>query len=146
MDDVTATIIRIKNLLKSLSFAEKKIIISISSGAQIYLLYSYLVKNHPLDIKYIFDNIGPISVSPFDYLIIKEEIGTLPSIEPEDIKETNKIGKIKFLKEGREYYQPQYKLIFFMIALLGRKFNVLIKCMTKKNKKLFMQVKNLINY
>ena len=126
LDDITATINKVKEELKSEGFDINKLELAMhgsSAGAHLVSLYSFLVKNHPLPIKLISNQVGPLSVSPYDYLIAKDEVGSLASIEPESIELAKRYKTIKYLNGGGEYHMTQYKLIFFMNSFFGNKFN-----------------------
>ena len=126
LDDITATINKVKEELKSEGFDINKLELAMhgsSAGAHLVSLYSFLVKNHPLPIKLISNQVGPLSVSPYDNLIAKDEVGSLASIEPESIELAKRYKTIKYLNGGGEYHMTQYKLIFFMNSFFGNKFN-----------------------
>ena len=126
LDDITATINKVKEELKSEGFDINKLELAMhgsSAGAHLVSLYSFFVKNHPLPIKFISNQVGALTVSPFNYLIAKDEVGSLASIEPESIELARKYQTIKMLNGGGEYHMTQYKLIFFMNLFFGNKFN-----------------------
>lgn len=142
LDEVTASIKKIKSKLKEEGFNVTKLELAIhgsSAGAHISLLYSYLVKNHPLPLKFIFDNVGPISISPYDFWIIPNENETLSSIEPDSIEKAKKNKTIIYLNGNGESYMPHFILLHFMNIFLGRKFNDNFDDMYNKDK-------NEINY
>lgn len=123
MDDATATLNGIKKILKAYDFNLDKIELGVhgsSAGGHLALLYAYLIKNSPFPIKFIFDNMGLVSISPYDFLISKNVNDSLNSIEPKSIKEANNTHIITILNGQCERCQSQIILIQWMNLFLGR--------------------------
>lgn len=57
-----------------------------SAGAHIALLYSYLMKNYPLHIKFIINYVGPIGIGRKYFIRLKNTEETLENIEVDDIE------------------------------------------------------------
>lgn len=132
MDDINAAVYGTKELLVSLGYQANKLELALqgfSAGAHLCLLYANLVKDHPIPIRAIFDIVGPISVSPYDYWLPINLSEPLYSIEPESFElavENNKAI----------YHKLDHKGIIGMInILLGNKFNESIEEMYDYNKK-----------
>lgn len=126
LDEITATITKVREELKEQGFNISKLELAMhgsSSGAHIVSLYSFLIKNHPMEIKFITNTVGPMSVSPYDYLICKNESETLSSIEPEDIEEAKKNGTVGFLNGNDEFHYSQFKLLNDMNIFFGKKYD-----------------------
>ena len=127
LDEITATITKVREELKEQGFNISKLELAMhgsSSGAHIVSLYSFLIKNHPMEIKFITNTVGPMSVSPYDFLICKNESETLSSIEPEDIEEAKKNGTVGFLNGNDEFHYSQFKLLNDMNIFFGKKYDV----------------------
>ena len=63
IDEITSTIKGIKSLLKKEGFDENKLELAIgggSAGAYLSMLYSYMIKNHPIPIRFIYNGVGPV--------------------------------------------------------------------------------------
>ena len=126
LDDITATINKVKEELKSEGFDINKLELIMhgsSAGGHLASLYSFLVKNHPLPIKLISNQVGPMSVSPFNYITTEDEVGSLASIEPESIRLAWQYKTIKLLNGRDEFHMAQYKLLYFMNEFIGNKFD-----------------------
>ena len=126
MDEVNACVKRAVILLKNEGFDETKMQLALhgsSAGGHLAYLYAQLVKNKPLEVKFIFNNVGVMSLDPLDFWIIKEDVGTLPSIEPEYFEEAKKNGTIQFLNGNGYEYQTQFHLLCWMNLFLGRVCN-----------------------
>ena len=65
-----------------------------SSGAHISMLYSYLLRNTPLPIKFIINIAGPVTLDPLIWKKLKTENDTLESIEPSDIEKALNQSKL----------------------------------------------------
>lgn len=124
MDDVNAVIYKLKEKLKEEGFNENKLELFLqgdSAGAHICLLYSNIIKEPIIPIKFIYNVVGPVSMSPFDFLIAKQEIGSLSNIEPESIENAWKYNTIMYL--NLPYTINHFYVIQFMNLLLGKKFD-----------------------
>ena len=67
LDEITACIESIKEELVNLKFNPDKLKIAIggiSAGAHIALLYEYTIKNSPINIKFLINIFGPLSLEP----------------------------------------------------------------------------------
>ena len=97
MDEITAAIKTLKNILIKLGFEENKLEIVIqggSSGAHLSLLYSYMIKNPPIPIKIIINNVGPVTLDP-DYFWQtergKEPLDNITKIDIENANAENRL-------------------------------------------------------
>ena len=120
LDDISACIENIKYRLKIIGFNESELEVAIggtSAGAHLSLLYSYLVKEPPLPIKFIIDIIGPVSLETEDFYAIEKDEDTLPDIEPETVEEAFKENK---------YNKPEITdeiIVQFLNAFIGNKYS-----------------------
>ena len=67
IDEITSTIKGIKIFLKKKGFDENKLEMAkggTSAGAHLSLLYSYMIKNPPIPIKFIYNMVGPVIFEP----------------------------------------------------------------------------------
>ena len=103
IDEVRSCVQSIKNyLVKEENFTENKLGLGIrggSAGAHIALLYSYLMKESPIPIKFVIDIIGPIGLDPKYFTHLSNYSEPLDSIENitvmEKALENKKLLKIK---------------------------------------------------
>ena len=97
IDEITAAIKTLKNFLIQKGFEENKLEIVIrgeSSGAHLSLLYSYMIKNPPIPIKIIINNVGPVTLDP-DYFWQtergKEPLDNITKIDIENANAENRL-------------------------------------------------------
>jgi len=92
LDEITACIQSIIAKLKEQNFDENKLEIAIagySAGAHLTLLYSYLMKNSPVPIKFAVNICGPVSLEPKYFYKNVIFNNTLESIGIQDIKKAH---------------------------------------------------------
>lgn len=88
LDEVAAAIKSIKKNLKDKGFNEKKLELAIgggSSGSHIALLYAYSYKNSPMEIKFVINLVGPVTLEEEYFYQIKNLSKPLESITEEFI-------------------------------------------------------------
>ena len=99
LDEITAVQETIKLNLKQLGFNETKLELCIggsSAGAHLSLLYSYWIgEKSPIPIKFVLNEVAPVTLEFDHWLFFKEDIGPLDSIEPEDIEKANRTHLIR---------------------------------------------------
>lgn len=99
LDEISACIENIKYRLKDVGFDENEMQVAVgggSAGGHLALLYGYLLKVHPLPIKFIMEAIGPVNLETDDFYMIEKDEDTLPDIEPETVNKAlqkNKYNK-----------------------------------------------------
>ena len=89
IDEITYAIKAIKVFLKEKGFDENKFELVLgggSAGAHLSMLYSYMIKNPPIPIKFVYDNVGPVTIDPKYFFYTKIYNDSLENIEPEDIE------------------------------------------------------------
>ena len=89
IDEITYAIKAIKVFLKEKGFDENKFELVLgggSAGAHLSMLYSYMIKNPPIPIKFVYDNVGPVTIDPKYFFYNKIYNDSLENIEPEDIE------------------------------------------------------------
>ena len=67
-----------------------------SAGGHLSMLYSYMIKNPPILIKFIYNMLRPVSLEPEVFLSTTRYNDSLENIEPEDIQ--NVLNKEKLIK------------------------------------------------
>ena len=109
LDEITSCINNIKYQLKNEGFDENKLemaIGGISSGSHLASLYAYSIKKTPIQIKFIINFVGPLSLEPEYWYKIKDD-NALENIEPKDIE--NSIKENKKIKTNNEKYKEMLK-------------------------------------
>ena len=89
LDEITAVLRTLKRFLINKGFDGNKLELIIqggSAGAHLSLLYSYMIKNTPIPIKFILNGVGPVTVDPEDFLTTLPGSAPLEDISPESIK------------------------------------------------------------
>lgn len=123
IDEITAVLQNIKEILIKEGFDGNKLEIYLtggSAGAHLSMLYGYWIKNSPIPIKFIVNQIGPVTLEP-DHFIKPINIDEpLNSIEPADIEEAQKNGKIEIIKRDKYNISPTF-LVMIMNIFLGGK-------------------------
>ena len=124
IDEITAVLSTLKRFLINKGFDGNKLELIIqggSAGAHLSLLYSYMIKNTPIPIKFIFNGVGPISVNPDDFLTTLPGSEPLEDIGPEEIKK-EKIENRIIPMNGNEtgVNMNSTILMMFMNGWLGR--------------------------
>ena len=116
----------IKIFLKNEGFDVNKLEMVIgggSSGAHLSMLYFYMIKNPPIPIKFIYNNVGPVTLEPKYFLSTKIYNDSLENIEPEDIEKAKANGKLISMNSDPNVLMNNIGLISFMNLAIGRKFN-----------------------
>jgi len=120
LDEVTACIESIKEELNNMGFNKTKLELAIggySSGAHIGMLYSYLLRDTPLPIKFIINIAGPVTLDPQIWKKLKDENDTLENIEPSDIEKALNESKII------DAIDDEYEVLNYMNNFIGKKYN-----------------------
>ena len=120
LDEVTACIESIKEELNNKGFNKTKLELAIggySAGAHISMLYSYLLRNTPLPIKFIINIAGPVTLDPIFWKKLKNENDTLESIEPSDIEKALNESKIIDIVDDEIF------ILNYMNNFIGKKYN-----------------------
>ena len=75
IDEIKACISHIKFKLKSLGFSDKLGIAlgGGSAGAHLSLLYSYLIDDSEIPIKFVINMVGPVGLDPIYYCVLKDQ-------------------------------------------------------------------------
>ena len=98
VDEITACISNIKEQLVNRSFIGDNLELAIfgySAGAHLTLLYSYLIADSPIKIKFTVDISGPISLERQYNLMLKEVNDTLPNLTKSYIEDFQEQGRLK---------------------------------------------------
>ena len=93
VDEVMAVFDNIKLTLKNEGFDENKLEICLiggSAGAHISLLYSYMVKDSSIPVKYIINAVGPVTLEPQYWIKLKNLDEPLDNIDEETVKKSIK--------------------------------------------------------
>ena len=120
LDEVTACIESIKKELKDMGFNQTHLELAIggySAGAHISMLYSYLLRDTPLPIKFIINIAGPVTLDPQIWKKLKTENNTLESIEPSDIEKALNESKIV------DVFDDEINILNYMNSFIGKKYN-----------------------
>lgn len=131
LDEITACIKAIKKELKEKGFNENNLKMAIggySAGAHIALLYSYLIKEFEIPIKFVINFVGPIGLYSKYFYKLKSGNQPLPNItEVSEIEKAMEEGKIVPMFQD-------IKCLEFMNLFLGNKYtNLEIQAMLNKN-------------
>ena len=98
LDEITSVQEHIKQFLKDKGFLENKLEICLggaSAGAHLSLLYSYWLGNDsPIPIKFVYNQMGPVTLQFGYWYYYLPENGPLKSIEPKSIEEAKNENKI----------------------------------------------------
>ena len=81
------------------------------------MLYSYLLRNTPLPIKFIINIAGPVTLDPIFWKKLKNENDTLESIEPSDIEKALNESKIIDIVDDEIF------ILNYMNNFIGKKYN-----------------------
>ena len=129
VDEITATIKNIKQLLKNEGFNENNlelVLSGVSAGGHLSMLYGYLMGNKAsyIPIKYIVNYVGPLTLDPDKFLTIKSENDTLENIEPKDIDEAFRKDRLVLMNGTyNNVLIDNLYLVFFMNLWLGKEKN-----------------------
>ena len=99
LDEISATILSIKNYLKNEGFNENKLEMAIgggSSGGHLSLLYAYYFKENPIPIKFVINICGPVTLELEYWFQINNFNETLENIDQ------NSINKIRNGKKNQK--------------------------------------------
>jgi acetyl esterase/lipase len=127
LDEVASVIKNIKKNLKDKGFDETKLELAIgggSSGAHISLLYAYSYKKSPMEIKYVINLVGPVTLESKYYYVTKNPNEPLVQIDEENIKKNEEEKKIEPIKNSS-------LLAILMNLFLGYKENDNLEQMVK---------------
>ena len=97
IDEIHAVLKAIKKFLIEKGYDGNKleaILYGGSSGAHLCLLYSYMIKNPPIPIRFVINDVGPVNILPEDSLTTLPDVDALENIEPETIREAFENGTI----------------------------------------------------
>ena len=134
LDEITACIQSIITQLKEQNFDENKLEIAIagySAGAHLTLLYSYLMKNSPVPLKFAVNICGPVSLEPKYFYKNVVFNNTLDSLGIQDIKKALDNKSIVRINEDDS------TLLYFMNIFIGKKYSDAdLKEMLYENKKI----------
>lgn len=149
MDEITACIQSIKEQLISRNYDDSKLELALggtSAGGHIALLYAYSMSNSPIQIKFMIDIVGPVSIEPKYWYKVSDLEHPLDSITPEGIDTALNENKIQPIYEGDAVQ------IMIMNFFLGKKYtdeelqemveNGIIKEDSPKYQEMFNIVKN----
>ena len=126
IDEITYAMKAIKVFLKEKEFDDNKLELVLgggSAGAHLSMLYSYMIKNPPIPIKFVYDNVGPVTIDPKYFFYTKISNDSLDNIEPEDIDKAFKENKLILLNNISNGPYAIITLISYMNLAIGRKFN-----------------------
>lgn len=119
MDEITACIQSIKEQLISRNYDDSKLELALggtSAGGHIALLYAYSMSNSPIQIKFMIDIVGPVSIEPKYWYKVSDLEHPLDSITPEGIDTALNENKIQPIYEGDAVQ------IMIMNFFLGKKY------------------------
>jgi hypothetical protein len=94
VDEIYTCINHLKNLLQEkykMNSEEFEFGIGgVSAGAHLALLYSYMIKDSPLPIKFILNIVGPVMIMPHNFIMFREDQGPFDDLNKIDLKTLNK--------------------------------------------------------
>ena len=118
LDEITAAIENIKIILGKEGLNTDKLEIAISgasAGGHLSLLYTYLMKNSPIPIKFIINISGPVTLEPEYFIKVKNQNEPLENIDISDIENANKMNKTERLRPS------DLSLLYYMNSFTGNK-------------------------
>jgi len=126
IDEIHAALTTLKYFLTKIGFDENKLEVVIkgeSAGSHLSLLYSYMIKDPPIPIKMIINNVGPITLNP-DYLLqTKPNADPLDNITQTDIDNAlNKSLLIPMNGSATGVLMNNTMGMMFINALFGKPF------------------------
>ena len=134
LDEITACIQSIIVQLKDKGFNEEKLKIAIagySAGGHLTLLYTYLIKNSPLEIVFALNLCGPVSLEPKFFYKLAKFNDTLESLYLSEIEKALESKRIVRINEDDS------TLLWFMNIFTGKKYSEDdLKDMLLENKKI----------
>ena len=119
VDEIFTAVKNLKNFLKNEGFDEQKLelcLIGGSAGAHLSLLYSYLIKNSPIPVKFVVNMVGPVTIEPQYFFNVINIDKPLDNIDQESIDKAKSESKFKSLK-------LQYNVVYLNIWLGENKIN-----------------------
>ena len=126
IDEITHTINAIKDFLKGKGFDENKLELVLgggSAGGHLAMLYSYMIKNPSIPIKFVYDNVGPVNIEPKYFWYTRVYNESLDNIEPEDIERAKSENKLKSLDETPYAFAAKLAFLNQMNLGVGRHIN-----------------------
>ena len=149
MDEITACIQSIVDKLKEKGFKEEKLTFAIagySAGAHLTLLYTYLMTNSPLEIKFAVNICGPASLEPKFFYKLAQFNDTLDNLYLPEIQKALDSKRIVRINEN------DYTLLRFMNFFTGQKYTeedlkemLLENNKINKNNTKYIEMFNFIN-
>ena len=129
VDEITACISNIREQLVNRSFVGENLELAIfgySAGAHLTLLYSYLIADSPIKIKFTVDISGPISLDGPYNLMLKTFNDTLPNLTKPYIEDYQNKGKFKDTELNKT------QTLFILNSFIGSKhsYNELMEMLT----------------
>ena len=118
LDEITAAIENIKIILGKEGLNTDKLEMAISgasAGGHLSLLYTYLMKNSPIPIKFIINMSGPVTLEPEYFIKVKNQNEPLENIDISDIENANKMNKTERLRPS------DLSLLYYMNSFTGNK-------------------------
>ena len=100
VDEIFAAVKNLKTFLKNEGFDEQKLelcLIGSSAGAHLSLLYSYLIKNSPIPVKFVVNMVGPVTLEPQYFFKVINIDEPLDSVDQESIDKAKSESKIEKL-------------------------------------------------
>ena len=149
LDEITACIENIKIILGKEGFNTDKLeiaIIGASAGAHLTLLYTYLMKNSPIPIKFNINFAGPVTLEPEYFTKVKNQNEPLENIDISDIENANKTDKTERLDSS------DIKILYYMNSFTGNKTseedlkNMMEKDRINKDNDKYREMYNFIEY
>ena len=127
IDEITAVLKTMKKFLSNLGYDGEKLELIIaggSAGSHLSLLYGYMIQNPPIPIRFILNNVGPVTLEPKYYLSTLPGKDALENIEPETILKAQLNGTIVLMNgTSTGMAQTSVGLIQCMNAWVGNDVN-----------------------
>jgi len=126
IDENTHTINAIKEFLKVQGFDENKLELVLgggSAGGHLAMLYSYMIKNPSIPIKFVYDNVGPVNIEPKYFWYTRKYNDFLDNIEPEDIERAKEENRLKSLNETPFAFEAKLALLNQINLAIGKHVN-----------------------
>jgi len=149
LEEITVCIENIQIILGKEGFNTDKLEIAIggaSAGGHLSLLYTYLMKNSPIPIKFIIDFAGPVTLE-FEYFIkVKNQNEPLENIDTSDIENAKKMDKTERL------HPSDMIILYYMNSFTGNKTseedlkNMIEKGRINKDNDKYKEMFNFIEY
>ena len=150
VDEISACIDSIIEELEKIGLDRNKLELAIggvSAGAHLTLLYSYIIEETKLPIKFIVDIVGPISLEPKYWYRLAQNVTPFENIEKEVIEEAQKNKTLVKVFEEEDIW------LNLMNYFSGKKFSEndlkemldKDKCINETNEK-YQQMYNIVKY